>query len=116
MKIGVDDSFKFHCTQCGKCCIHREDILLTLRDIYNMSKELGLTPDEICKQYCECYIGPDSRVPIVRLKPHGSIMRCPLLKDRKCGVHKSKPAICALFPIGRCLMVNQESATQKIQS
>ena len=24
-EIGLDDTFTFHCTQCGKCCIHRED-------------------------------------------------------------------------------------------
>lgn len=113
MKIGVDDTFKFHCKQCGKCCLNREDILLTPRDIYNMSKELGMTTDEMCKQYCECYIGQDSRVPVVRIKPRGSIKRCPLLKDRKCKVHKSKPAVCAMFPIGRCLMVDQKSVNQK---
>lgn len=35
MKIGVDEPFRFHCTMCGKCCINREDILLTPRDIWN---------------------------------------------------------------------------------
>lgn len=35
MKIGVDEPFRFHCTMCGKCCINREDILLTPRDIYS---------------------------------------------------------------------------------
>lgn len=24
-EIGLDDTFVFHCTQCGKCCIHRDD-------------------------------------------------------------------------------------------
>lgn len=113
MKIGVDDSFKFHCKQCGRCCLNREDILLTPRDIYNISKELKLKPDEMCTQYCETYIGPDSRVPIVRLKPRGSIRRCPLLKDRRCSVHKVKPTVCAMYPIGRSLMVDQDSAVQK---
>ena len=28
MAIGVDEPFQFHCDMCGKCCIHREDILL----------------------------------------------------------------------------------------
>ena len=28
-KLTADDPFRFHCTQCGKCCINREDILLT---------------------------------------------------------------------------------------
>ena len=104
MKIGLDEPFKFHCNMCGKCCIHREDILLSPKDIYNMSKELGIKPEELFERYCEVYIGPDSRVPIVRLKPRGSIQRCPLLKNRRCMVHKAKPIVCAMYPIGRCLM------------
>ena len=101
IKIGLDDPFKFHCTMCGKCCINREDILLTPRDIYNMSKELGMQPGDFFHAYCENYIGSNSRMPIVRLKPRGSVQRCPLLKDRKCSVHKAKPVVCAMFPIGR---------------
>lgn len=108
MKIGVDEPFQFHCTMCGKCCINREDILLTPRDIYNMAKELGITTKELFHAYCETYIGGDSRIPIVRLKPRGSIRRCPLMKDRKCSVHKAKPAVCAMFPIGRCLMSEKD--------
>ena len=78
-KLGLDDSFQFHCTACGKCCIDREDILLTPRDLYNASKALNMVPAEFVNTYCECYIGQDSRIPIVRLKPRGSIKRCPLL-------------------------------------
>ena len=104
MKIGLDETFKFHCMMCGKCCIHREDILLSPRDIYNMSKELGIKPEDLFERYCEVYIGPDSKVPIVRLKPRGSVKRCPLLKNRKCMVHKSKPTVCAMYPLGRCIV------------
>ena len=25
MTVGLDDTFKFHCDQCGKCCTNRED-------------------------------------------------------------------------------------------
>ena len=100
-KIGLDDTFKFHCTQCGKCCTEREDILLSARDVYNMSKELGMAPIEMTTSYCEWYIGADSRFPIIRIKPRGPIRRCPLMKDRKCSVHKAKPLVCAMFPLGR---------------
>lgn len=110
MKIGADEPFRFHCTMCGKCCINREDILLTSRDMYCMAKELQITPKELFDQYCETYVGHDSRIPIVRLKPRGSIKRCPLLKDRKCSVHKAKPGVCAMFPIGRCVTVDPPSA------
>lgn len=101
MHIGVDEPFKFHCTMCGKCCINREDILLSPRDLYRVARELKLNPANFVEQYGETYIGSDSRIPIVRIRPRGSIKRCPLLKDRKCSVHKAKPAVCAMFPIGR---------------
>ena len=115
MKIGVDETFKFHCTMCGKCCINREDILLSPRDIYNMSKKLGIKPEELFERYCEVYIGPDSKIPIVRLKPRGSVKRCPLLKNRKCIVHKAKPTVCAMFPLGRCIVAaNPEEGLKDI--
>lgn len=109
MKIGLDDSFRFHCTECGKCCVDREDILLTPRDLFNAAKALNLTLPAFVKEYCECYIGQDSRMPIVRLKPRGSIKRCSLLKDRRCSIHKAKPAVCAMFPIGRAITIDKES-------
>lgn len=109
IKIGVDEPFKFHCTQCGKCCIEREDILLNPLDLYKLATELNMSPADVVAQYCEAYIGGDSRIPIVRIKPRGSIKRCPLLKDRKCSVHRSKPIVCAMFPIGRCFKVEKAS-------
>lgn len=104
-QIGLDETFKFHCTQCGKCCIHREDILLNPKDVFNMSRELAISPEKLFEKYCEAYVGEDSRIPIVRIRPKGSVKRCPLLKDRKCLVHQSKPSVCAMFPIGRFLQV-----------
>ena len=102
-ETGLDEEFKFNCTMCGKCCINREDILLNPKDMFNLAKELNMEPKQVLEAYCETYIGSDSRFPIVRLKPKGSIKRCPLLKDRKCSVHKAKPTVCAMFPIGRCV-------------
>lgn len=102
-KIGLDDTFIFHCTECGKCCTEREDILLTARDVYKMSKELGMEPLEMVQTYCEVYIGQDSRIPLIRIMPRGTIRRCPLMKDRKCSVHRAKPLVCAMFPLGRVI-------------
>lgn len=108
MRIGVDEPFRFHCTQCGDCCRNREDIILSAQDIYRMSKALGLTTAEIAGRYCEVYIGNDSRVPIIRLKPEGDDRRCPMLKDHECAVHRAKPTVCAMFPIGRCFLFGTE--------
>lgn len=108
MKIGVDDTFRFHCTMCGKCCINREDILLNPEDLFRIADFLHLTPKEVVGQYCEVYIGDTSRMPIVRLRPQGSIKRCPFLKDRKCSIQTAKPVVCAMFPIGRYVYVQKD--------
>lgn len=109
-EIGLDDTFTFHCTQCGKCCIHREDILLSPKDLFNIAKKFEITPKAALTQYCETYIGCNSRFPVVRLKPQGRIKRCPLLKKQKCMVHDVKPAVCAMFPIGRYLALPADGA------
>ncbi len=113
MKIEPDTPFKFHCTQCGKCCINREDIMLSPFDLFRASKELGMTPQDFVKTYCETYLGESSRMPIVRILPRGSIKRCPLMKDRKCSIHKSKPTVCAMFPIGRVLRIEADKLDEK---
>ena len=116
MTIGVDEPFKFHCDMCGKCCINREDILLNAKDIYNMAKELQMEPVDMFKKYCETYIGESSRIPIVRIKPRGSIKRCPLMKEPKCSVHKAKPTVCAMFPIGRCIKMDASNQNVEINT
>lgn len=107
--VGLDDTFHFHCTQCGKCCVNREDILLPPRDLYKIAKELKMAPVEVFLKYCESYIGSNSHIPIVRLKPLGQIKRCPFLKNLKCSVHKAKPGVCAMYPVGRYMAVNPET-------
>ena len=69
--IGLDEPFQFHCTQCGKCCIHREDILLNPQDLFRIAKHLEQTPQDVVEHFCEVYTGQDSRMPIVRLSPEG---------------------------------------------
>ena len=84
--VGLDDSFEFHCAQCGKCCTNREDILLTPRDLFRAAKELNMTVRDFFSEYCELYIGAESRVPVLRLKPRGTIRRCSLLENRRCRI------------------------------
>lgn len=108
MLIKPDEKFRFHCTQCGKCCINREDILLNPKDLYNIAATLSMSQEAVVERYCETYMGGTSHLPIVRLKPRGTIKRCPFLKNRKCIVHNAKPTVCAMYPIGRCLAISQD--------
>ena len=75
--IGPDEPFQFHCTQCGQCCIHREDILLNPQDLFRIAKHLEQTIQDVVEHFCELYVGQDSRMPIVRLSPEGPTKRCP---------------------------------------
>jgi len=111
-KLGFDEKFSFHCTQCGACCINRDDILLTPKDVFHMAKELQMTQQDFVKKYCDVYAGPSSRMPLVRLQPSGKDQRCPLLQDRRCIVQSVKPTVCALFPLGRgmCFKEDQQEA------
>ena len=106
-KIGTDEPFPFHCVQCGKCCVHREDILLNPQDLFRMAKHLGQTPKDVVIHYCEVYTGPDSRMPLVRLLPEGEDHHCPFLVRSKCRIHEAKPTVCAMYPIGRALRVDR---------
>lgn len=99
--IGLDEPFKFKCRSCGKCCKNRDDIMFTPRDVYRIAKHLEKKTEEIVLTYCECYIGQDSMIPIVRLVPKGPNKACPFLRDKRCGIHAVKPVVCALYPLGR---------------
>ena len=106
MKIGVDDTFKFNCTMCGRCCKNREDILLTPRDLFRMANYEYMLIGEFVQKYCDCYVGESSRIPIARLLPTGIDKRCPFLRGTRCSVNSVKPVVCALFPLGRCLTID----------
>lgn len=113
--VDPDDTFQFHCTQCGKCCINRTDIMLSPMDIFRMAKELHMSNSDFFRKYCTSHIGDNSRLPIIMLKPVGKDDRCPLLKNNKCSVHNVKPAVCGMFPLGRYIALpHGESGMQPL--
>lgn len=93
-----EDSFCFHCDGCGKCCRKRNDLLLTPFDIFRLRKRLNVDLRHFIDRYCDIYIGSASHFPIVRLKAEE---KCCFLRHNMCSVHEVKPAVCALFPLGR---------------
>lgn len=110
--VGLDDTFKFHCDQCGKCCTYRDDIILSPMDIFKMARELKITPVDFYHEYCVFNIGEHTRMPIVRLGSVGKDYHCVLLKNHKCSVHKVKPAVCGMFPLGRYMSFEKDAYDQ----
>lgn len=106
--LDLDSEFRFKCRRCGKCCVHQDTILLNTRDIYNIAKKQGRTMRDVVESYTEVYIGKNSRIPVIHLLSNGPKGACPLLVDGRCSVHDCKPAVCALYPLGR-VVTNQKA-------
>lgn len=107
------DTFNFRCTCCGACCRNREDILLNAFDITRIQKYLSISFEELLKKYLELYIGSESRLPIIRIRPMGQNRICPFLLKGKCRIHEVKPTVCALFPLGRVSARNDKTGLEE---
>ncbi len=110
-KIQRDEPFYFKCTQCGECCQNRGDIILSPFDIYEIAKALNESMDQVVEKYGNIYIGPTSKMPLVSLRMRTEDGKCPFLKDNLCGIHKNKPSVCVLYPLGRAAM-GQKGSTE----
>ena len=104
--IDINDTFKFKCQQCGKCCMHRHDIIVNPFDIYNGAKYLGITTEEFVTKYLDTQLGAESKIPILLLKSNNAGF-CPFLEfdskngcKFKCAINEAKPGACANHPIG----------------
>ena len=106
--LSIDDTFQFRCNQCGECCRHRENILISPFDLFRLTRYLNMKPTEFVDRYCTTYIGQNSRLPVVIFKAVGEEQICPMLQDNHCSVHVAKPTICALYPLGRAVRVEPD--------
>ena len=103
--LDLDSEFRFKCRRCGKCCRNQREVMFTARDLYHIARKLRTTTKTVINRYAEVYIGPKSRFPLVNMVPSGRGGTCPLQdREGRCTVHDSKPAVCALYPLGRVLL------------
>ena len=96
-----EDTFHFECEMCGRCCRNRQEpILITGADLYRIARALDITMMKAVEDNTAGYIGETSHMPVLVLKERldGS---CRLLRKGRCMVHQDKPAVCALYPLGR---------------
>ena len=99
-----NDTFTFSCAGCGDCCRGREDIVLSGYDLYRISCQLRLPPPLVVRSFCRQYIGIESGLPVVRLKPiKAEKSSCPFLHHSRCAIHTAKPLVCALYPLGQSI-------------
>ena len=100
-ELKPSDTFEFECSMCGSCCRNRsEPIVITGADLFRIAKAQNMEVEEALWKYTRGYLGEESHLPVAVLaeRDDGS---CKLLRKGKCTVHNSKPAVCAIFPLGR---------------
>lgn len=93
----------FRCQRCGACCRDRisAPIILTGYDMYKLAGALGmrstmdLIETRIVSVSQTAYGLP---ICVLSVTPEGA---CCLLVGKDCAVHEAKPAVCALYPLGR---------------
>lgn len=119
--VDENDTFGFTCQQCGRCCMHRGDIILNPFDIYNGAKYLGITTQEFMDKYTNVTLGANSKIPMVVLSS-ASNGYCPLLKldvkdggKFKCTINPAKPGACSNHPIGVAYAKNIKTGEKKLQ-
>ena len=95
-----NDTFRFKCTHCGKCCKDMDDpVSLNACDYFRLIKHLSQPATVVIRNYLAAYIHPETHLPIITIrKENGS---CVFLKDNHCTIQDCKPIVCRIFPLGR---------------
>lgn len=97
----INDMVKADCLDCKGCsdCCRGMGNTITLDplDVHRLKLELNIGFNELLAQYIELNV--DEGVIIPNLKTEG---KCVFLNESgRCTIHKSRPGICRLFPLGR---------------
>ncbi len=100
----VNDMVKADCQDCkgcSACCSGMgTSIVLDPLDVYRLTKELGKSFQELLKDSLELNTVDGLILP--NLKMTGAKEACIFLNEEgRCTIHKSRPGICRLFPLGR---------------
>ena len=67
-KLGMDDSFRFSCKQCGRCCVNNT-IIVNTYDVIRMRHTLKMTTgDMIASDLLSFNVGPNSGMPIATIR------------------------------------------------
>lgn len=101
-KYKANDLVKIGCNECEGCseCCKNMSGLITLDpyDVYRISKET-VTFEKLLLDKIELIADDGVLLPALKMSESGS---CTFLNSNgRCSIHKSRPGICRLFPLGR---------------
>lgn len=106
-KIGIpvteQSKVSFLCQHCGECCKNRAGapVQLTGYDIFRLAKFMKKeNPFQLIQEGVLCLGRAQYSLPYVTVSTDTN-GACIFLNNTKCSVHTVKPAVCALYPLGR---------------
>lgn len=106
------------CKGCSYCCQEMgESVVLTPYDIYELTRHLQKSFDELMADKIELYMTDGMAMP--NLKMTGEKEICGFLNGAgRCAIHDFRPGLCRLFPLGRNYEIKEietENGVQEIK-
>lgn len=102
-RLGPKDRFCFRCDPKADCftrCCNNVSILLTPYDVLRMKRALGIDSSEFLQKYTFPMCSQDKQIPVVFLKMNDGSADCPFVSAQGCGIYKSRPWACRMYPLG----------------
>ena len=94
-RLGCND-----CKGCSSCCEEMGDtIILDPLDVYRITSYLACDFQSIIGTYLDIRIVDGVCLPGIKM--NDTTGACGFLKEGRCSIHKIRPGICRLFPLGR---------------
>lgn len=105
--------FRFRCGPAVPCfneCCRDLSQYLTPYDILRLKNCLELSSSEFLKKYTIRYVGPETGLPVIALKPNSSAeLECPFVRPTGCAVYADRPSSCRMYPLARAISRSRET-------
>ena len=90
------------CAGCSSCCQDMgQSIWLDPYDIYQLTKNLNKTMEELLAKEVELHVEDGLILPNLKMVGEG-VPQCAFLNEEgRCSIHAFRPGYCRLFPLGR---------------
>lgn len=100
----IDDMVKADaggCNGCSACCHGVGDmVVLNPFDVYSITKNTGVSFESLLTD--KLNLVTENKISLPYLNMIGNKERCAFLNENdRCSIHKFRPSICRLFPLGR---------------
>ena len=100
-RYGLNDMVRAACNDCAGCSSCCEDmgesIILDPLDIYELTKNLNTTFENLLKEQIELHVADGMILPNLKMTDKDV---CPFLQEKRCSIHSFRPGICRVFPWG----------------